>query len=380
VPNLSFFYGTQDGGLWIPSSAMFKIDTFTSAILGITFVLLGTATTFLMFWLWGFPFDKATRTSAAPKKLMILHRCLGFAFAGLYVFMMLQMAPRLVAYQVEFPPRTVAHICLGITVGFILLVKISIIRFFRHLEEWMPVLGVLMLLCTFLLAALSIPFSLRERQLARKSDALSKANLARVEMQLDGAGLPPEAKIAELATPKSLLHGREVLLTKCVACHDLRTVLTKPRTPSDWVKTVERMSERPVIGETIGERDQWDVSAYLVAISPDLQNAAQIARKQKQERADAKVAAKDAKAEAAAAADGGAPAPKPTFDAAQVKPKFEKLCTQCHELDDVEKHAWKDTKDVDEVLTRMVDNGLEASTDDLAACRWYVEEHYLTKK
>ena len=42
---------------------MFKLDTFTSAMLGVAFVVLGTTTTFLMFWLWGFPFNKATRKS-----------------------------------------------------------------------------------------------------------------------------------------------------------------------------------------------------------------------------------------------------------------------------------------------------------------------------
>ena len=145
---------------------MFKIDASTSAVLGIVFVILGTATTFLMFHLWGYPFDKATRKSDAPKSLMLLHRVLGFAFVALYIFMMLQMVPRMVRYQVEFPPRTVVHICLGITIGFILLIKVAIIRFFRHLEEWMPYLGTGMLLCTYLLLGLSVPFSLREKQLA----------------------------------------------------------------------------------------------------------------------------------------------------------------------------------------------------------------------
>src|SRR4051812_40575976 len=100
-----------------------------------------------MFHLWGYPFDKATRTSAAPKGLMLLHRVLGFLFVGLYLFMMAQMVPRLVHYQVEFPARTVVHILLGMTIGFLLFVKISIIRWFRHLEEWMPYLGTGLLLC-----------------------------------------------------------------------------------------------------------------------------------------------------------------------------------------------------------------------------------------
>lgn len=353
---------------------MFKVDTFTSAMLGITFAILGTATTFLMFWLWGFHFDKTTRKSAAPKSLMYFHRALGFLFAGIYLFMMIQMVPRMVAYQVEFPPRTVAHMCLGITIGIILIVKISIIRFFRHLEEWMPVLGVLLLLCTWLLVALSVPFSLRERQLAQRGDAFSKKNLDRVAAQLVEAGLPKEANLAELSTKQSLLAGRHTLLTKCVACHDLRTVLTRPRTASDWTKTVERMGERPVIGDVISEKEQWAVTAYLVAISPDLQNAAATARKQKKEQAASKVAvAKDAND---ASKDGGA---GPSFKKEEVKPKFDKLCTQCHELDDVDKHVFKDDKDADEVMSRMVDNGLEASAADLEACRWYLGETYLKK-
>jgi cytochrome c5 len=353
---------------------MFKVDTFTSAVLGISFALLGTATTLLMFWLWGFPFDKSIRKSEAPKSLMLLHRGLGFLFLGIYVFMMIQMVPRMLAYQVEFPPRTVAHMCLAIAIGVLLLVKVSIIRFFRHLEEWMPVLGVILLLFTWILVGLSVPFSLRERQLAQKGDAFSKKNLDRVVMQLADAGLPKEALIADLATPKGLLHGRQVLLTKCVACHDLRTVLTKPRTAADWQKTVERMGERPVIGDVITDPEQWAVTAYLVAISPDLQTAAATARKQKQDKADSKAAAKGAQ-NADKKGDDTAPERKKS----DVKPKFDKLCTGCHDVDDIEKHVFKDDKDVDDVMSRMVDNGLECSPDDLKALRWYVGETYLKK-
>jgi cytochrome c5 len=349
---------------------MNNIDTFVSAMLGVVFAILGTATTFLMFWLWGFPFDKARRLSSAPKPLMYFHRALGFVFVAIYVFMMIRMVPRMLAYQVEFPPRTVAHMCLAIAIGVILLVKVSIIRFFRHLEEWMPVLGVVLLLCTWMLVGLSVPFSIRERQLAQKGDAFAKKNLERVALQLGEAGLPKEASVAELASVKALLSGRSLLLTKCVVCHDLRTVLTKPRTPSDWAKTVERMGERPVIGDVITDREQWAVTAYLVAISPELHNAAGAARKQKQEKADSRTAAKDVKA--------GEETPV-SFRKEAVKPKFDKLCTQCHELDDVDKHVFKDEKDCDEVMSRMVDNGLECSADELKALRWYLVETYLKK-
>lgn len=68
---------------------------------------------------------------------MWLHRGLGYAFVVLYVVMW-RMVPRLWTYQVELPARSVAHLLLGFTIGFLLLVKISILRFFRHFEEWMP--------------------------------------------------------------------------------------------------------------------------------------------------------------------------------------------------------------------------------------------------
>ena len=67
------------------------------------------------------------------------------------------------------------------------------------------------------------------------------------------------------------------------------------------------------------------------------------------------------------------------FKKGKVKPQFEKLCSQCHDLDDVDKHEFKDAKDVDDVMSRMVDNGLEASPEDLKAMTWYLNEAYLKK-
>lgn len=351
---------------------MFKIDASVSAMLGVLFAVLGTASTFLMFHLWGYPFDKATRKSEAPKSLMLVHRIIGFAFVGLYLFMMLQMVPRMVRYQVEFPARTVVHICLGITIGFLLMIKVSIIRWFRHLEEWMPYLGTGVLLCTYLLLGLSVPFSFRERQLAAQAaggSPLSAANIERLQKKLPEAGLPAEAPLAELATAKSLEAGRKVLLTKCVACHDLRTILTRPRTPSDWAKTVDRMGDKPVFGEELSSPEQWQVTAYLIAISPKLQAAV----KPKPTAPGVRAAMREMDA------DGGAPEPS-TFKVEEVKPRFEAMCTGCHELSDIEGHVWKDEAEVKKIMERMIDNGLEAKPEEIAALSWYLREQYAKKK
>lgn len=48
---------------------------------------------------------------------------------------MCAMIPRLWTDQVELPARTVAHLVIGIAIGAILILKISIVRFFKYLEK-----------------------------------------------------------------------------------------------------------------------------------------------------------------------------------------------------------------------------------------------------
>ena len=249
----------------------------TSAILGVVFLGLGITATFLMYYLWGFPFDKTTRKSAASKRLLLVHRVIGYAYGAVYIIMMVQMVPRMWQYQVELPPRTVAHLILGLLIGIILVVKILIMRFFRHLEEWMPYLGTAMLISTVLLLGLSLPFVFRERALGDQAlggSVFSAENRKRVADLVPVANFPAGTPLAELSTVACMRAGQSVLLEKCVRCHDLKTILERPRIPSDWVSTVSRMAEKPALFAPISERDQWRVSAYLIAITPDLQKSA----------------------------------------------------------------------------------------------------------
>ncbi len=60
------------------------------------------------------------------------------------------------SYQVELPARTVAHLMLGMTIGAIIVIKVAIVRFFKHLEGTLvPFLGTALLICTTLLIGLS---------------------------------------------------------------------------------------------------------------------------------------------------------------------------------------------------------------------------------
>ena len=54
--------------------------------------------------------------------------------------------------------------------GVILIGKISIVRFFKHLESTLvPFLGVTMVICTVLLVGLSVPFVFNEQYLSQQA-------------------------------------------------------------------------------------------------------------------------------------------------------------------------------------------------------------------
>ena len=350
------------------------MDVVLSASLGILFLVLGFATVFLMYYLWGFPFDKVKKLSAAPPSLMRLHRVLGYLFLILYLTMMFEMVPRMWHYQVEWPARTVAHMMFGMSIGIVLLIKLSILRFFRHFEEWMPVLGTLLLGFTIVLSALSMPHAFREMALASAStggDVFSDENRARVAKLLPAAGLPEEAPIGELATIDSLRAGRIVLLRKCVVCHDLKTILTRPRSPGDWVNTVERMAIKPAFTAPISDQEQWQASAYLIAISRELQRSA---RERRQEDLDKQVAQ-----QAAAAAQSTDPsAPPAAIDEKLAQAAFERVCSQCHELSDVDKAPPRTADEVAAVIKRMIDeNDMQAEKAELQLIEFHMNRQYV---
>ncbi len=355
----------------------------TSTILGLVFLGLGNASVFLMYKLWGYPFDHETRTSSAPKSLMLIHRAIGYAYLILYIFMMWHMVPRLWNYQVELPPRTVAHLMLGITIGVLLLVKISILRFFRHFEEAMPYIGTVLLICTYLLIGLSIPFTLRESALRVKGNVFSDASLQRTYTRLQMAGLPPDAPLDKLASRRKLREGQDVLLKKCVQCHDLRTILARPRTPPDWVRTVDRMAIKPMIGEPIVQEDQWTVSAYLIAITPELQNSAKEQRKQQIQVSQAQNALAaltnpdDVIVNPDEVEETDEMSAEDVYNPEAAKELFEITCSLCHDLSDVDNVPPTSEEETTELIARMIDNGLFLEEEDIKTIARYLNETYV---
>ena len=354
----------------------------TNTVLGLLFFLIALSSTLLMFHLWGYPFDEGTHTSSAPPRLMRLHRWLGYVYFAIYLTLMTQMVPRLWSYQIEFPARTVAHLMLGMAIGAILLVKISIVRFFKHLESsTVPLLGILLLVSTTLLIGLSAPFSLQEEFLSRSAlggqSVFAPENLARVQDLLEVAGVGTPQQRAVLARPSALRAGRQVLAKKCVQCHDLRTILSRPQPPDAWRRVVGRMAERSVILNRITEPEELAVTAYLIAVSPQLQ------RSVKEQRQDTLTAEK-ARDAASSMSKGATPSagppvpvatsplsttvplpPTPAVDLARARRLFENKCVLCHSLQIVQASPPRSESDARNLVARMVTNGLDASGEEL---------------
>jgi mono/diheme cytochrome c family protein len=349
------------------------MNAISNSLLGIAFLGVGAAATFLMYHLWGYPYDKEKLYSFAPRGLIRLHRLLGYVYLILYVYFLVQMVPRLWNYQIEFPARTVVHITLGMVIGVILVIKLAIVRFFRHMEARMlPFLGTSLLICTALLIALSAPFAMRERYLraaALSGNSLDPVNLERVRTLLSQAGFTEKDERERLTSPDGLERGQAVLTRKCVVCHDLRTVLVRPRTPDNWRAIVQRMAERSAQFDTITEVEQSQVTAYLIAIAPQLQRATRAKRTQSE---SADKSAQALQRAGALLAKIGA-----TSSLADAKRIFQSKCSQCHDLKQIDDSPPKTDQQVRNLVSRMVGEGLSGTPEELAAIIWYLGTKYV---
>ncbi len=353
------------------------MDTLGNALLGVVFLLTSATSTALMFYLWGFPFDHEKLKSEAPRALRLTHRLLGYVYLAIYLYFMVQMVPRMWTYQIELPARTVAHLLIGLSIGAILVVKISIVRFFKHLEATLvPFLGTLLFISTVLLMGLALPNTIREHLLrkgAMSGDSFSDERVERVLTLLPAAGLDDDDLLEELASAQGLLSGRAVLMDKCVQCHDLRTVLARPRTPEAWRETVQRMADRSTILNAITEEEQWRVTAYLVAISPTLQQTARLQREQQLGNIEAQQRAQGA----GKIVDDEALAASIPYDSEAARSLFETRCSQCHSPVMVETNPPGSDEEAKALVMRMVRNGLSSTEEELVQIIRYLRETYV---
>lgn len=192
--------------------------------------------------------------------------------------------------------------------------------------------------------------------------------LERVREQLPKTGLTDENALAELASASGILAGRKVLINKCTQCHDLRTALARPRTPESWRQTVSRMASRSTILNPISDTEQWQVTAYLIAISPTLQRTLRQKRDLDQQTAASQQAARMAVGKMQAMADD--------FNVEAARELFQTRCSQCHSPVLVEGKPPGSMDEALQLVTRMVRNGLRGTDEELATIVRYLTVTY----
>lgn len=115
---------------------------------------------------------------------------------------------------------------------------------------------------------------------------------------------------------------------------------------------------------------QWQVTAYLVALSPQLQQSAQRIRDQQASREETK--------QAAATMTGKRDEPS-VYDAAQAKRLFEAKCSECHKTTLVEKKPPNSEAAARALVARMVEEGLTAKEDELGLIARHLTDTYAYK-
>jgi hypothetical protein len=136
-----------------------------------------------------------------------------------------------------------------------------------------------------------------------------------------------------------------VLTTRCVTCHDLRTILTKPRDAHGWYDIVRRMADKPmVIGEPISDSEILFVTAYLIALTPSLHASVKV----KAGGTEKQIAAEEAVRSLTAGA------PMEAVDPKVAGALVEKRCTECHDLDELDEHGGDDEAGWTQILNKMV--------------------------
>lgn len=353
------------------------MSTTTSMWLGILFLLLAIAAVLLQAWLWGPKYwNEVEKKTEAPRAWLRVHAGVGYLYGAIYLFMMWQMFPRLWQYQYELPARTVIHAVVAIVLGVLLISKILVLLAFRHFEEAMPKFGFGLLLCTVVLTTLSVPHAARALDLqGRIADPDNVARVAKVLEEIEFGEDGPS--VDELTSRSGLRRGRELLVNKCVTCHDMRTILLKPRTGPRWHELVVRMQDKPdpFSAEPLSDSEVPYVTAYLIAITPDIQASRK--RKKADERAREQMQAETrlALAEAPQEASGDESASL-EVDREQGQRILEQRCTDCHEFDELEAYGGGDVAKWAKVITDMVEEGAEIEEDEAKLLASYLAQVY----
>lgn len=187
--------------------------------LGLGMLVLGLLAALLQTWLWTFPMapDPSGKdpngVTTAPKFWRMMHRGLGYLYAAIYLVLASQMLPRLWNFEsVAWNSSSVLHALFGLSIGFVLGVKVWILRRAQRFGKKLPYLGWSLVGLTLLTMGLA------SRPVVRVMQPIPNQVLS-----------VQEAKAAQAR-----------VLKNCTQCHGLSVVA---RGDDNWMEILEDMAD-----------------------------------------------------------------------------------------------------------------------------------------
>jgi uncharacterized protein YjeT (DUF2065 family) len=188
------------------------MEPLLSVILSSFFLILGAVAVYTMASVYG------GRTISNPRTYIVIHRIIGWLFAVLFVVMFVLMLQRGEEYWEAASPRVNTHITLAVSLILLLVLKVTIPRFFPKLNKNLLFLGITVYLMSFILVGVTGGYYLMRK--LQHAPYISHANL--------------EPNMLDETL------GRELFIEKCATCHVLESIMA-PRSPKAWEKVVNDM-------------------------------------------------------------------------------------------------------------------------------------------
>lgn len=183
------------------------------ALLAGLLIVVGAIAVLLMLRVFGTRIETAGR-----RRIILVHRILGWTYAALYAVVMYAMLKKLAQYK-QISGMQAVHMALGTAILPLLVIKILIVRRYKRLGRLLPGLGI----AVFSLGFVTVTMGVTPLLVAKLTTP-------------DTSGFTPEELVAE---------GETQLQTRCAKCHDLDRVYDQKgkRSPELWESTLNRMIE-----------------------------------------------------------------------------------------------------------------------------------------
>ena len=187
-----------------------------STVLSGIFLVLGAIAVYTMVSVYG------GRSVSNPKTYITIHRIVGWLFAALFVVMFVFMLQRGEEYWEEASPRVNIHTTMAVSLVLLLVLKVTIPRFFPKLNKNLLFLGITIYLISFTLVGITGGY-----YVIRRFERTPYISHAKLHAELDPTMLDEKL-------------GKELFVEKCSTCHVLENIMD-PRSPEAWEKVVNDM-------------------------------------------------------------------------------------------------------------------------------------------